>query len=373
MSAETGDGGGSALHLEEALGLLRLVRGDEVAAYSQAGVREFLGQSKDQLAEADYYHSKAQTPLESLLAAPQETAGGGFYFVSYAWEPPAQADPRRGTKDGEEPYLPTEEQQTGQREKHTDAREWYAQALAKSVYLECRGQRGIHPKDLFFWIERGCLPQHGPIFDLARQRSFFLLEYILLSRALIAVVSPHYFSRGWCLFEFATKLATAPEGDSSSIGVAWKAFASFGTRRDGFQAELYAEVMQAISIEKAEFSLGEDREVLLAHVDRLFTSRASFDRFAKFAALLRLGRSCYTQEDRAPFAELASREGFEDLGEALASEAVFDPRKNQDAIQAFDARMQPAFSRERSLAVRVELVAQMHAAASRALGSRVTA
>jgi len=61
-----------------------------------------------------------------------------------------------------------------------------------------------------------------------------LLEYILLSKAIIAVASPHYFSRGWCLFEFACKLATST--DFSALGVAWKAFVNFGSRKDGFDA-----------------------------------------------------------------------------------------------------------------------------------------
>lgn len=144
-----------------------------------------------------------------------------------------------------------------------------------------------------------------------------MLEYILLSKAIIAVASPHYFSRGWCLFEFACKLATST--DFSALGVAWKAFVNFGSRKDGFDASLYAEVISGISIEGAEFSIEEDREVLLRLVDELFTSRPSFDRFAKFAALSRLGRSCYTQEDREPFSLLAHQEGFPQLSTLLKS------------------------------------------------------
>jgi len=363
--AAGGGGVGPALCFEEALRLLRLVRGDEVSAYSEATVRAFLRQTKQELEEADHYNAKAR-PAAPPAGADGDATAGNFFFISYAWEPPAAADPRRGTRDGEDPYLPSIEQQAGRPEQHTDAREWYAQAQAKSVYLECRGQRGVHPKDLLFWIERACLPQTGPIFELARRRSFFLLEYILLSRALVAVASPHYFSRGWCLFEFATKLATAPQDDPAALGVAWKAFASFGTRKDGFPPELYADVLQAISIEKAEFSLDEDRAVLLAHVDRLFTSRVGFDRFAKFAALLRLGRSCYTQEDRAPFAAMAKAEGFDGLAAALATEAVFDPRKNPEAVQAFDAAVLPLFAAERASAVRLGMVEEMLSEAARA-------
>eukprot|EP00434_Breviolum_minutum_P018127 symbB.v1.2.015991.t1/scaffold1193.1/size133507/10 len=208
-------------------------------------------------------------------------------------------------------------QQQGRPEVFHDPHEWYAQAQAKSVYLECRGQRGIHPKDAFFWIERACLPQSGQAFEMVKTKAFFLLEYILLSKALIAVASPHYFSRGWCLFEFACKLASTPSTDSAALGVAWKAFVNFGSRKDGFDAKLYVEVIAAISIEKAEFSVNADRNVLLLLVDRLFTSRSAFDRFAKFAALSRLGRSCYTREDRQPFSVLARAEGFKELAELL--------------------------------------------------------
>lgn len=81
--------------------------------------------------------------------------------------------------------------------------------------------------EAFFWIERACLPQSGQAFEMVKtklgwntkfrtsfpviladpqkrlhfhiwtlRKAFFLLEYILLSKALIAVASPHYFSRG---------------------------------------------------------------------------------------------------------------------------------------------------------------------------------
>ena len=105
-------------------------------------------------------------------------------------------------------------------------------ADAPTRYLECRGQRELHPRDLLFWIERASLPQCGDIFELAKGKSFFLLEYILMARAMIAVASPHYFSRGWCLFEFASKLATAPDTNPAALGIAWKAFVSFGSRLD---------------------------------------------------------------------------------------------------------------------------------------------
>ena len=172
-----------------------------------------------------------------------------------------------GVAPGEDPYFPSSEQQQGRPEVFTDAREWYAQAQAKSLhpgsvnqffffffvcvfspvclcvvsycpyptaarYLECRGQREVHPRDCLFWIERACLPQSGPIFEMARSQSFFLLEFILLSKAMIAVASPHFFSRGWCLFEFATKLATAPDSNPAALGIAWKAFVSFGSRTE---------------------------------------------------------------------------------------------------------------------------------------------
>lgn len=44
---------------------------------------------------------------------------------------------------------------------------------------------------------------------------------------------------GWCLFEFASKLAA--DEDPAALGVAWKAFVRFGTRKDGFDVALYAE------------------------------------------------------------------------------------------------------------------------------------
>jgi len=240
------------------------------------------------------------------------------------------------------------------------------QAQAKSLYLECRGQRELHPRDLRFWIERASLPQSGPIFELARSQSFFLLEYILLAKAMIAVASPHYFSRGWCLFEFASKLATAQDSDPAALGIAWKAFVSFGSRKDGFPVSLYADVIRLISIETAEFSAATDRDILLSHVDKLFVSREAFDRFAKFVALARLGRSCYTREDRRPFAVVALEEGFEELGDLLAADSLFDARKSPEALRNFDEALRPLFAKERREAVRVHTVESLQLLAMQA-------
>ena len=157
-----------------------------------------------------------------------------------------------------------------------------------------------------------------------------------------------------------------PEGDPGAVGVAWKAFASFGKRTDGFHPCYYAEVLRRIGIETAEFTLPEDREVLLELVDRLFTSRPAFDRFVLFAAVLRLGRSCYTPEDRAPFAELARSSGLEGLADALSTEAVFDSKRNAACVRDFDEVAAPLFAAEREGAVQLGLVAEMRAAAKAA-------
>eukprot|EP00929_Paragymnodinium_shiwhaense_P068205 TRINITY_DN34270_c0_g1_i8.p1 TRINITY_DN34270_c0_g1~~TRINITY_DN34270_c0_g1_i8.p1 ORF type:complete len:713 (-),score=150.65 TRINITY_DN34270_c0_g1_i8:129-2267(-) len=375
---------GLKLHFQEALQHLRVVRGDEVAAYSQASVRAFLRESKASLENATYYETKAM-PLPKTQSA--DGADSDFYFVSYVWEPPSGVDPTRALREDEKPHKPSmadgaEDEKNGDRAKleepppgadpaDWEAREWYAKAQAKSVYLEFRSQRGFLPKNEYFWIERASLPQRGSLFDLARQRGFFLLEYVLLARALIAVVSPHYFSRGWCLFEFAVKLALASPDDPGAIGVAWKAFASFGSRSDGFPPAVYAEVVRKISIENAEFALQEDREVLLSLVDKLFLSREAFDRFSRFAALLRLGRSCYEKEDRKPFAAAAEAEGFQELADALAADGKFDPKAPDasSALRAFDAAVAPGFACIRSEAVQVDAVEAMNKLAREALHS----
>jgi len=93
-------------------------------------------------------------------------------------------------------------------------------------------------------------------------------------------------------------------------------------------------------------------------------ARFAFDRFAKFAALSRLGRSCYTREDRQPFSVLACREGFERLGELLDSDCSFDPRKAE--VENFDAELRSLFEEERSTAVHVEIVEELQQRAKEA-------
>lgn len=175
-----------------------------------------------------------------------------------------------------------------------------------------------------------------------------------------------------------------------------------------------AEVIAAISIEKAEFSVNADRNVLLLLVDRLFTSRpgflqsmnwlkfhwigiiervekeskdvrnvssgfkrstaalfccfgrSAFDRFAKFAALSRLGRSCYTREDRQPFSVLARAEGFEELGELLDCNCNFDPRKATEELATFDLKLQSIFDAERAQAVHLNVIEDLQLEAQEA-------
>jgi len=52
-------------------------------------------------------------------------------------------------------------------------------------------------------------------------------------------VNDHLYLPGWCLFEFACKLASTSSTDSAALGIAWKAFVNFGSRKDGFDAQLY--------------------------------------------------------------------------------------------------------------------------------------
>mmetsp|Transcript_6584 Transcript_6584/g.7435 ORF Transcript_6584/g.7435 Transcript_6584/m.7435 type:complete len:115 (-) Transcript_6584:379-723(-) len=90
----------------------------------------------------------------------------------------------------------------------------------------------------------------------------------------------------------------------------------------------------------------------------LQAGRSGFDRFSKFAALSRLGRSCYTREDRQPFSVLARQEGFEKLGELLDTECSFDPRRATE-LAKFDLELQILFEEERSQAVHLEVVQDM--------------
>ena len=138
-------------------------------------------------------------------------------------------------------------------------------------------------------------------------------------------------------------------------------------RKDGFPVALYADVIRHISIGTAEFSVAADRDVLLGHVDRLFVSRSAFDRFAKFVALARLGRSCYTRGDRTPFTLLAIEEGFDQLGRLLDADSVFDSRKNPEALRIFDETFCPLLTTERLQAVHMHVVEELQAQAAQSL------
>ena len=66
----------------------------EVSAYSKSSVRRFLRETKEELDAADHYNLKAREFDFAAQAADDDEAG--FYFISYAWEPPSRVDARRG-------------------------------------------------------------------------------------------------------------------------------------------------------------------------------------------------------------------------------------------------------------------------------------
>lgn len=145
-----------------------------------------------------------------------------------------------------------------------------------------------------------------------------------------------------------------------------KEFTHVQTRSNKFIAEVSIEMVSSWHLTDLDRS-----SQILTDLDRSLAldilhhfARFAFDRFAKFAALSRLGRSCYTREDRQPFSVLACREGFERLGELLDSDCSFDPRKAE--VENFDAELRSLFEEERSTAVHVEIVEELQQRAKEA-------
>ena len=64
-------------------------------------MRDFLRQAKGQLEAEDHYNRKAQ----AFVLGSAEDARAGFYFVSYAWEPPSGLDARRGWENPLKPEV----------------------------------------------------------------------------------------------------------------------------------------------------------------------------------------------------------------------------------------------------------------------------
>jgi hypothetical protein len=67
-----------------------------------------------------------------------------------------------------------------------------------------------HNSQITMWVDKVSSPQGGEQFKAVEKFGYFFIEYLAIIPHMVVLLSPNYFGRLWCLFEFATFLMLHP-------------------------------------------------------------------------------------------------------------------------------------------------------------------
>lgn len=235
-----------------------------------------------------------------------------------------------------------------------------------NIYLTKRSKQ--KDNEFFCWVDKVCIPQHDPIL---RSKCVNLIEdFLQRCDGMIVLMSWNYFSRLWCIYEWACFLV-AHNFTKVELGC------DSSLRRNATETlPKFIEAVEAISVVQAQCYNQEDHAVLEGKVYKYYAgsdneeSFKSFERFAKVTAIALMSKSIILwrargedgQEWLQPLVRAAARMGFDSLEEALKRA---DPQRwwEEDCDKSmsdykrvvfdwFHRRIMPVLMSERKVAVR---------------------
>jgi hypothetical protein len=237
-------------------------------------------------------------------------------FVSHCWSAPP--DFAQGTVPQ---YAATTHQDVGEYAQRAYAKCKAAELLraARTVSSELYGNQSEWDR-VTLWLDKVCVPQHDP----AKKAEYIasLEEFLHLSDGLIVLLSWNYFSRLWCLYEWACFLVSHP---ATMVCVRMVPFPNLENQR------FWIDAVANLRVEKAACFDPRDREVLFRKVGQYYRGASiaesckSFERFVQFSAvaLLATHMAEFITEKRlldmwfTPWLDLAKRLNFPGLVRAL--------------------------------------------------------
>jgi hypothetical protein len=174
-------------------------------------------------------------------------------------------------------------------------------------------------QEVTFWIDKCCIPQRHPLMN---ECVALLEDFIQMSDGMVVLLTWQYFSRLWCVYEWAAFLVYH---EADKVQVCVDAFLRPSSRH------LFIDAVRHFSVKNSQCYNPSDRAILADKIEQNYNSEEDFERFAKgtavavlaVAAARRAGRSDtdYLTEF-APWKHLADEMGFEPLSNALS---VADP------------------------------------------------
>lgn len=161
------------------------------------------------------------------------------------------------------------------------------------------------------WIDKSCIYQKEPEFLFLNV--LLIEEFLQLCGGLVVLCSWSYFSRLWCVYEWACFLVFHEPED---VILCIDAFYRPNTEL------LYLEAVRDFQVAKCQCFSESDREVLTTKIQDYYGSEANFEHFLKFTVIALCGRSLARRHFSSSFGlqrwvELAEASGFDDLATAL--------------------------------------------------------
>lgn len=187
--------------------------------------------------------------------------------------------------------------------------------------------------DVTFWIDKSCIPQCHALTSVCLD---MLEEFIQRCDGMVVLLSWHYFSRLWCVYEWAAFLVYH---DPSHVRICADAFLRPATR------DKYVEAIREFSVDKAHCHDEADRLRLKAKVKEYYISEQHFEDFARGTAIALMALHCARkasrcehayEEDYIPWIQLAAELGYEGLAKTLCAADPIAWRKG--AVEEADRR-----------------------------------
>ena len=149
------------------------------------------------------------------------------------------------------------------------------------------------------------------------------------AKYVLCILSPHYFTRLWCIFEFCCALAERDDPNTMVIGAGGMAWC----------LPLGQQLVESIvnmSVATAQCYDLSDRHIIESKIEANYVSMEHFQEFAKLSALGLIAKGTLASiiefnfmETWQLWSDTAGRLGFEELQEAIAS---FDPHAARQAF-----------------------------------------
>jgi len=166
-------------------------------------------------------------------------------------------------------------------------------------------------EDVTFWVDKCCIPQgHSDILSL---HIHLIEEFVQLCDGLVVMFTWTYFTRLWCVYEWACFLVFH---DPCDLILSADAVYRASTE------QRFLDAVRHFRVDSCQCSNDEDRAILARKIEDYYGDNEHFERFLKFTAIALVARSLVLRGARSQlglgrWVSLAAECGFHDLTDAI--------------------------------------------------------